>query len=80
MKRRVKYVDKYERTINLLNTYTKRWKELFDTYCEKVGDETKSDNIKATYADKASEAYTMYNELNAILNDILSLNDSEEES
>lgn len=73
-------MDKYEKAVNLLDIRAKRWKEMFDVYCNKVGDKNKSDNVKARYASQAREAYAMYNELNAILVDILSLNNSEEES
>ena len=39
-------MDKYERTINLLSTYVKRWKELFDRYCELISDKSITDNQK----------------------------------
>ena len=72
-------MDKYERTINLLSTYVKRWKELFDGYCDLISDKSKTDNQKAMCMARANESYMFYCELNAILIDILSLNDSEEE-
>ena len=72
-------MDKYERTINLLSTYVKRWKELFDRYCDLISDKSTTDNQKAMYMARANESYMFYYELNAILIDILSLNDSEEE-
>ena len=72
-------MDKYERTINLLSTYVKRWKELFDRYCDLISDKGITDNQKAMYMARANESYMFYCELNAILIDILSLNDSEEE-
>lgn len=72
-------MDKYERTINLLSIYVKRWKELFDRYCDLISDKSKTDNQKAMYMARANESYMFYCELNAILIDILSLNNSEEE-
>ena len=72
-------MDKYERTINLLSTYVKRWKELFDRYCDLISDKSKTDNQKAMYMARANESYMIYCELNVILIDILSLNNSEEE-
>lgn len=72
-------MDKYERTINLLSTYVKRWKELFDRYCDLISDKSINDNQKAMYMTRANESYMFYCELNVILIDILSLNDSEEE-
>ena len=72
-------MDKYERTINLLSTYVKRWKELFDRYCDLISDKSTTDNQKAMYMARANESYMFYCELNAILIDILSLNNSEEE-
>ena len=72
-------MDKYERTIDLLSIYVKRWKELFDRYCDLISDKSKTDNQKAMYMARANESYMIYCELNAILIDILSLNDSEEE-
>ena len=72
-------MDKYERTINLLSTYVKRWKELFDRYCDLISDKSTTDNQKAMYMARANESYMFYCELNVILIDILSLNDSEEE-
>lgn len=73
-------MDKYEKTIYALGRRVKIWKELFDGYCNIVSDKSKSDIEKARYAAKANEAFIMYSELNAILNDILSLHNSEEES
>lgn len=73
-------MDKYEKTIKSLDIRVKRWKELFDYYCNMVGDKSKPDSEKARYSAKANEAYMMYSELNSILIDILSLNASEEES
>ena len=72
-------MDKYERTINSLSIRVKRWKELFDSYCDLIWDKSKTDNQKAMYMARANESYMCYCELNAILIDILSLNDSEEE-
>ena len=72
-------MDKYERTINLLSTYVKRWKELFDRYCDLISDKSTTDNQKAMYMARANESYMFYCELNVILIDILSLNNSEEE-
>lgn len=72
-------MDKYERTINSLSIHVKRWKELFDSYCDLISDKSKTDNQKAMYMARANESYMIYCELNAILIDILSLNDSEEE-
>ena len=73
------YMDKYERTINSLSIRVKRWKELFDRYCDLISDKSTTDNQKAMYMARANESYMFYRELNAILIDILSLNDSEEE-
>lgn len=73
-------MDKYEETIKSLDMRVKRWKEIFDWYCDMVGDKSKPAIEKARYSAKANEAYMMYSELNSILIDILSLNTSEEES
>ena len=72
-------MDKYERTISLLSIYVKRWKELFDRYCDLISDKSKTNNQKAMYMARANDSYMIYCELNAILIDILSLNNSEEE-
>lgn len=72
-------MDKYERTINSLSIRVKRWKELFDRYCDLISDKSITDNQKAMYMARANESYMFYCELNAILIDILSLNNSEEE-
>ena len=72
-------MDKYERAIDLLSTYVKRWKELFDRYCDLISDKSITDNQKAMYMARANASYMFYCELNAILIDILSLNNSEEE-
>ena len=72
-------MDKYERTINSLSIRVKRWKELFDRYCDLISDKSTTDNQKAMYMARANESYMFYCELNVILIDILSLNDSEEE-
>ena len=72
-------MDKYERTINSLSMRVKRWKELFDSYCDLISDNSKTDDQKAKYIARANESYMFYCELNAILIDILSLNNSEEE-
>lgn len=72
-------MDRYEKAIHLLDVYVKRWKEIFDHYCEMTNDESISDAKRAMYANKANEAYMYYNELGAVLNDILGVTNSEKE-
>lgn len=55
-------------------------KECYENACDIVGDKSKTPAVRAKHARNAEEFYTLYNEVNCILQDIISLDESKEES
>lgn len=73
-------MGKYEEAVRIVNTYVRRLKECYKKECDIVGDKTKTPQVRAKHARSADEFYTLYSEVNVILQDIVSLDESKEES
>lgn len=73
-------MDKYEEEVRIVNNYIRGLKECYENACDIVGDKSKTPAVRAKHARNAEEFYTLYNEVNCILQDIISLDESKEES
>lgn len=73
-------MDKYEEAVRIVNNYIRGLKECYENACDIVGDKSKTPAVRAKHARNAEEFYTLYNEVNCILQDIISLDESKEES
>lgn len=78
--RRVIDMDKYEEAVHIVNNYVSKLKECYENECDIVGDKSITPSVRAKHARSADEFYMLYSEVNHILQDIISLNESEEES
>lgn len=64
-------MDKYEEAVRIVNNYIRGLKECYENACDIVGDKSKTPAVRAKHARNAEEFYTLYNEVNCILQDIL---------
>lgn len=78
--RRVIDMDKYEEAVHIVNNYVRKLKECYENECDIVGDKSIPPSVRAKHARSADEFYTLYGEVNHILQDIISLNESKGES
>lgn len=69
-------MDKYEEAVRIVNNYIRGLKECYENACDIVGDKSKTPAVRAKHARNAEEFYTLYNEVNCILQDIISLDES----
>ncbi len=76
--RRVIYMDKYEEAVRIVNNYVRKLKECYENECDIVGDKSIPPSVRAKHARSADEFYTLYSEVNCILRDIISLNESKD--
>ena len=68
-------MDKYEEAVRIVNNYIRGLKECYENACDIVGDKSKTPAVRAKHARNAEEFYTLYNEVNCILQDIISLDE-----
>lgn len=73
-------MDKYEEAVRIVSTYVRRLKECYEKECDIVGDKSVTPSVRAKHAKNAVECYTLYCEVNNILQNIISLDESGEES
>lgn len=78
--RRVIDMDKYEEAVSIVNNYVRKLKECYENECDIVGDKSIPPSVRAKHARSADEFYMLYGEVNHILQDIISLNESKGES
>lgn len=62
-------MDKYEEAVRIVNNYIRGLKECYENACDIVGDKSKTPAVRAKHARNAEEFYTLYNEVNCILQD-----------
>ena len=73
-------MDKYEEAVSIVNNYVRKLKEYYENECDIVGDKSIPPSVRAKHARSADEFYMLYGEVNHILQDIISLNESKGES
>ena len=73
-------MDKYEEAVRIVNNYVRKREECYENECDIVGDKSIPPSVRAKHARSADEFYMLYSEVNCILQDIISLNESKEES
>lgn len=73
-------MDKYEEAVRIVNNYVHKLKECYENECDIVGDKSIPPSVRAKHARSADEFYMLHGEVNHILQDIISLNESKEES
>ena len=73
-------MDKYEEAVRIVNNYIRGLKECYDYACVLVGDGSQAPAVGAVHARDAEEFYTLYLEVYCMVQDIISLDESKEES
>lgn len=73
-------MDKYEEAVRIVNNYIRGLKECYENACDVVGDGSWAPAVRAAHARYAEGFYALCYGVNCMLQGIISLDESKEES